>query len=128
MYLDAFRRQIGDVYLPDGRSLAYVLASDGSVYVLQKSASDAMLLEAGNDARAHERGIFGESCTQTENIDKPKCTIKGNYPRLGSRSTYHTPECMAYKNTKVQLYLGDQWFCTEKEAIAAGFTKAETCP
>lgn len=32
------------------------------------------------------------------------------------------------KATKVQLYLGDVWFCSEKEAIKAGFRKPEQCP
>lgn len=128
IYLDAFRRDIADVYLPDGRSLAYVLAEEGSVYVLQKSASDSKLLAIGNDARTNNRGIFGEPCTQTENVQKSSCVIKGNYPRSNSKGSYHLPGCKSYKTAMVQLYLGDQWFCTEKEAQKAGFTKAETCP
>jgi hypothetical protein len=28
----------------------------------------------------------------------------------------------------IQLHQGDQWFCTEKEAVKAGFVKAGGCP
>jgi hypothetical protein len=28
----------------------------------------------------------------------------------------------------VEKDLGEDWFCTEKEAIKAGFTKASNCP
>lgn len=127
IYLDAFRRQIADVYMPNGTRLAQVLAREGSVYVLQKSASDPLLLEAGAEARINHRGIFGESCTQTINSNKSSCSIKGNTLQ-GKSSIYHLPTCNSYKTAQVQLYLGDQWFCTEKEAQQAGFTKAETCP
>ncbi len=32
-----------------------------------------------------------------------------------------------YEKTEVQLYMGDQWYCTEKEAIKAGYVKATDC-
>ena len=40
---------------------------------------------------------------------------------------YYVPDCAQYAFTIVELDVGEQWFCGEKEAKAAGYTKAETC-
>ncbi len=117
-YLDRFRRNIANVYLSDGSLLAETLAREGSVIVNQ----------GGNEARTKKTGLHGLPCTQTTNTQRPTCTIKGNRPEGGGKPTYHLPGCNSYPITTVQLYVGDEWFCTEKEAIKAGFTKAETCP
>lgn len=127
-YLDRFRRNIANVYLSDGSLLAETLAREGSVVVNQGGTPDPKLLSAGNEARMKKTGLHGLPCTQTTNTKHPECTIKGNKPEGGKKPTYHMPGCKSYPITAVQLYFGDQWFCTEKEAIKAGFTKAETCP
>lgn len=128
LYLDVYRRQIANVYLSNGSLLASVLAREGSVYVRQNSPGDQALLAAGDEARANKRGIYGEPCTQTENEENARCVIKANNPGTTGRKIYHLPGCKSYPITQVQLYMGDQWFCTEKEAIRAGYTKAESCP
>lgn len=128
VYFDRYRRQVADVYLRNGKSLAQYLAASGSVYVHQKSGSSRDLLDAGNDARDAKRGIYGEPCTQETNTESPECIIKGNIPDGEGGKTYHLPGCRAYTITKVELSRGDQWFCSEREAEKAGFRKAETCP
>ncbi|HHY72924.1 MAG TPA: nuclease [Bacillus bacterium] len=45
----------------------------------------------------------------------PDCLIKGNINSKGEK-IYHTPYSRSYKQTKPE-----RWFCTEKEAEAAGF-------
>lgn len=116
------------MYLSDGSLLAETLAREGSVIVNQKSISDAKLVAAGKEAKEKKVGLHGLPCTQLTNTDRPTCTIKGNKPESGGKPTYHMPGCNSYSITTVQLYFGDRWFCTEKEAKEAGFTKAETCP
>lgn len=128
LYIDEYRRQLADVYLPNGRSLAKELAKEGSVYVHQRGKGDDELLAIGNEARKSLIGIYGEPCTQWKNTEKPACVIKGNNPGTTGNKTYHLPGCQSYTITAVQLYLGDQWFCTEKEAREAGYTRAVTCP
>jgi endonuclease YncB( thermonuclease family) len=127
LYIDEYRRELADVYLSDGTLLAEVLAKSGSAYVHQRAGSNPALLAMGNEARKNMRGIYGKTCTQWTNTDKPSCTIKGNNPGTTGNKTYHMPGCQSYAITAVQLYLGDQWFCTEKEAKAAGYTKALSC-
>lgn len=55
--------------------------------------------------------------TPIENREKPKqgCDIKGNINSKGEK-IYHTPQSPYYDRTKQE-----QWFCTEEEAVQAGF-------
>ena len=52
------------------------------------------------------------------------CAIKGHYATRAwpSKGIYHLPECGSYRRTKAK-----RWFCTEDDALAAGFRKAYTC-
>jgi endonuclease YncB( thermonuclease family) len=55
------------------------------------------------------------------------CEIKGKYAvraRLtGHRGIYHLPGCGSYRRTQSP----DRWFCSEGDAIAAGFRLSYTC-
>ena len=52
------------------------------------------------------------------------CTIKGNISSKGER-IYHLPGDQHYDRTKINLAKGERWFCSEAEAIAAGWRKAK---
>ena len=47
------------------------------------------------------------------------CMIKGNITRSGH--IYHMPWSPWYAKTQVEPARGERWFCTEAEAIAAGW-------
>ena len=49
-----------------------------------------------------------------------QCLIKGNINSKGSK-IYHVPGTSSYKSTKIDTSQGERWFCTEAEAIAAGW-------
>jgi hypothetical protein len=52
------------------------------------------------------------------------CTIKGNVaPGTGER-IYHLPGDAFHGRTRVSLWRGERWFCTEAEARAAGWRRA----
>jgi hypothetical protein len=57
------------------------------------------------------------------------CMIKGKAHRVPivTRGIYHMPGCRNYRETKIDTKRGDQWFCTETEALAANFRKAKNC-
>ncbi|MBI4066622.1 thermonuclease family protein [Candidatus Gottesmanbacteria bacterium] len=78
----------------------------------------------GLEIKTAKKGIFG-ACQSTVNTKNPTCVIKGNIDR--TRKTYHMPGCTQYPYTVVEEDIGEQWFCTEKEARAAGYTKSERC-
>lgn len=49
------------------------------------------------------------------------CPIKGNISRATGDRIYHTPWSRSYDSTKISVEKGERWFCTEEEALAAGW-------
>lgn len=123
--------------IPDqqGRGMALVYAGNtlvnkellakGLARYHHDTTSQAELLKTAADvAKENKLGIFG-ACQSLTNTKNPSCVIKGNRDRL--RKTYHVPGCTQYPYTVVEEDIGEQWFCTEKEAKAAGYVKSERC-
>ena len=54
---------------------------------------------------------------------KKACNIKGNINSNGAR-IYHLPGGSWYGATKINKAKGERWFCSEKEAQAAGWRAA----
>lgn len=50
------------------------------------------------------------------------CAIKGNISR--GKRIYHMPWDNWYRRTKIETARGERWFCSEAEAIAAGWRHA----
>jgi len=127
IYRDPYQRLVSLVYAGD-QFVNKAMLADGLAYhhlhnPLEEIGED--LKNTSQAARERKIGIFGPACTQMTNSAKPKCDVKGN-TRNGN--IYYRPDCGVYPNVAVQLYLGDRWFCSEKEAIKAGFRKPEQCP
>ncbi|MGB3204146.1 MAG: cold shock domain-containing protein [Crinalium sp.] len=55
---------------------------------------------------------------------KPECKIKGNISIETGNKIYHVPGAEDYNSTKIDLFRGEKWFCTESEAIANGWRKS----
>lgn len=53
------------------------------------------------------------------------CVIKGNI-NAKKEKIYHLPYCPSYKATKIDKP-GERYFCTEQEAVRAGWRKAGNC-
>lgn len=52
-----------------------------------------------------------------------RCVIKGNVSRHGER-IYHLPFQYFYGRTKIDESDGERWFCTEAEALEAGWRRS----
>jgi endonuclease YncB( thermonuclease family) len=52
------------------------------------------------------------------------CRIKGNISRSGER-IYHLPGQRDYARTQIDTARGERWFCSEAEARAAGWRRAQ---
>lgn len=50
------------------------------------------------------------------------CVIKGNVSANGR--IYHLPGARSYAKTRISTARGERWFCTEAEAVAAGWRPA----
>ena len=61
---------------------------------------------------AEERNLL-----QTEQ----QCKIKGNISKTTGEKIYHLPGDKYYDQTKIDAFAGEKVFCTESEAIKAGW-------
>ena len=53
-----------------------------------------------------------------------QCVIKGNISSKGER-IYHVPGGRYYDATVIDTAKGERWFCSEAEAVAAGWRKSK---
>jgi uncharacterized protein YdeI (BOF family) len=113
----------------DGALVNEVMLKEGFLRYQGGSSSEKERLQAAADtARENHVGIYSTKCHQITNPDNPKCSIKGNIDKSSGKKTYHFSGCSGYSNNVViEKDLSEQWFCTEKEAKAAGYEKSETC-
>ena len=61
----------------------------------------------------------------TSSTTSTSCIIKGNISSGGK--IYHLPGCGSYEKTVIDETAGEKWFCTEEEAVQAGWRKAKNC-
>ncbi|MBR3595094.1 hypothetical protein IKL45_02565 [Candidatus Saccharibacteria bacterium] len=54
-----------------------------------------------------------------------KCNIKGNISYRTGEKIYHVPGQRYYDSTKINTSAGERWFCSEAEAVAAGWRKSK---
>ncbi len=118
-----------------GRYLAYVYAKDAkkevfvNQYLLEQGAGEffldtvnlkyqSELVKAAEKGYSEKKGKWS-ACA----LDQQGCIIKANLDKLDKR-WYHLPGFRHYDQVKINLEKGDRWFCTEEEAIKAGFEKA----
>lgn len=116
-----WKRLVGSVYTTDGDIQEIMLSKGLATY---RGGGSKALQTASNKARSEKIGVYSERCTQLTNPTNPKCNIKGNIRR---EKFYHYPGCSQYTNTEVQLYLGEKWFCSVREAEKDGFVKGADC-
>lgn len=98
-----------------------------------------LYIDLEQDAIAHQRGLWGEECEyrdsfETKNISptniappNASCLIKGNVSGKGLGKIYFLPGCTNYATTRINPSDGEQYFCSVKEAEAAGFVRSKTC-
>lgn len=100
-----------------------------------------LFVEAQKEARANQLGLW-QACQPTTTGTVPDqtptpqsgasssqssaCTIKGNINAKGEK-IYHMIGCKSYSKTVVDESVGERWFCSEKEALDAGWRKALNC-
>jgi len=52
------------------------------------------------------------------------CGIKGNISTRTGERIYHVPGQRHYWATRINLFGGERWFCSEADARAAGWRKS----
>jgi micrococcal nuclease len=93
-------------------------------------------MAAETEARTALRGIWGllgsptyaadagASCAGGCVTPPAGCTIKGNISANGEK-IYHVPGQKYYTQTVIEPEKGERWFCSEAEAVAAGWRKSK---
>lgn len=124
--IDTIGRPMALIYLEDTLVNEEILKSGWVRFHGDNNNKNEVLKKAFEEARGKKLGVYSNKCRQMTNADNSKCNIKGNIDR--DRRKYYFPGCVQYDYTIVEKDIGEMWFCTEKEAISAGFEKSERCP
>lgn len=114
----------------DGRDVGSLMVRAGAAIAYRAYSQDYVADE--NLARAEARGLWNGAATDpslyrriARHQPAPKgCAIKGNVSSRGSR-IYHLPGQRDYDATRISPPKGEQYFCSEAEAVAAGFRAAK---
>lgn len=65
------------------------------------------------------RDLRWKAAMAREEAAPPGCPIKGNISERGR--IYHAPWSRSYGRTRINTAKGERWFCSEAEAVAAGW-------
>lgn len=102
-----------------GWALAFVKYSSRYVEDQKRAEAARIGLWAGSFVKPWEwRSDMSRSAQATGN-----CIIKGNINGKGER-IYHMPFQQYYSRARVDTNRGERWFCTEDEAISAGWRRS----
>ena len=93
--------------------------------------------KAEKTARESNLGLWSEQCKVIPSVVSTKkpiqsgsntsaCSIKGNINSSGEK-IYHVQGCRDYNKTVIESSKGERFFCSEEEAVSAGWRKAKNC-
>lgn len=140
---DKYNRLLRYVYLEDGTFINLQLVKEGfarsSTYPPDVKYQEEFK-KADEEARTSSIGLWApDTCSgTTEAVTKPavvapvtvpvatgntsqtNCTIKGNISSAGEK-IYHVPGGAYYEKTSINTSNGEMWFCSESEAVSAGW-------
>lgn len=120
--------RIISVCTANGIDINESLVRNGNAWAFLKFSNDYESVEI--IARQQKLGVW-QATTETPwdyrakkwevgiQVSPKGCPIKGNISKNGR--IYHTPWSPWYSRTKITLKKGERWFCSEDEALAAGW-------
>ncbi|WP_226913254.1 thermonuclease family protein [Gephyromycinifex aptenodytis] len=144
---DRYNRLLRHVRLANGTLAAQELIAGGygREYTYDAPyAHQSAFREAQAQAQRAGRGIWGTDCPaanaggagekhptaprqtkpEAQGAPKGKCAIKGNISRGSGEKIYHVPSGDSYQRTQISESKGERWFCSEREAVEAGWRRA----
>ena len=126
---DSYERLIA-VCSSGGVEINRAMVRSGWALAFRKFSDDYAADEkAANDAR---RGLWAGTfalpwewraekwSSAVQEVPDSECPIKGNINSKGDR-IYHAPWSRSYKRTRINTAKGERWFCSEADALAAGW-------
>lgn len=117
----------------NGRLINEIVLKEGWARTdYRKNSQREKLTAAYHFAKNNNIGIYSTLCREPANsLNSPNsqnCQIKGNIDKSTYQKFYHLPSCKQYNQIVIDKDMGEGYFCSEKEAEAAGFKKASGCP
>lgn len=117
-----------------GQDIAAALVAEGLAFAYRRYAMDYDLIE--KQAAAADRGIWAMQVQNPAAFRQQQqpapaapqqaagdCSIKGNISAKGER-IHHSPGQEHYDRTRINTGKGERWFCSRREAEAAGWRAA----
>lgn len=143
---DKYDRLLRYVFLEDGTNFNLLMIKEGYAYEYTFDLPYKYQTEFKNaqkKAQADKTGLWStntcngdttktastnSTTTQTSNTttNTNSCTIKGNISS-SKEKIFHVVGCGSYNKTVIDESKGEKWFCSEQEAIDAGWRKALNC-
>lgn len=125
---DTYGRRMGLVYAGPVLVNERMLADGYARPDYSPNSQSGRLKAAYAEATAAKRGIHSGLCKKVSPTPpSPQCVIKGNIDKGTWDHLYHLPRCRHYNQIVLDEDMGEQFFCSEKEAKNAGFTIAPDC-
>jgi endonuclease YncB( thermonuclease family) len=137
---DRYGRLVGEVLLPDGRSLNQELVKAGMAWWYRPYApNDIMLAQLEAEARTAKRGLWADAhpvppweWRKGQRASSQAAAAPANEPSslgaiIGNKRSkiYHEPTCPEYEKVSSQNRVT---FQSREEAEHAGYRRARTCP
>lgn len=114
----------------NGQDMGQQIVANGWAFAYRQYGLDYDLDEKG--ASVTDRGLHGFRVQSPAQFRKtrakgripidPRCRIKGNISKNGQ--IYHVPGQEFYEQTGINEKRGERWFCSENEAVRAGWRRA----
>ena len=133
---DKYGRLLRYVFLENGSNFNLKMIEDGYAYEYTYDGSYKYQQEfklAQKKAEENKTGLWGEGCQSHPIVTTPEqataagsCNIKGNI-NAKKEKIFHSPGCGSYNNTVIDENVGEKWFCSEQDALNAGWRKALNC-
>jgi len=134
---DKYGRLLRYVFLEDGTSFNLLMIKEGYAYEYTYSLPykyQTEFKQAQKEAETNKAGLWGNTCngknapviTSPSSEGSGSCTIKGNINSKGEK-IFHAIGCGSYNKTVIDESKGEKWFCSEEEAVSAGWRKALNC-
>ena len=119
---DDYGRILADVFV-NNTHINKMMLLEGLTRFTYTGQDYANLKAINHNAKKLKIGIYSPLC-RTISLDE-NCKIKANNNH--GKKFYFTPDCRNYEQVIIDESYGDKWFCSENEALDAGFKKATNC-
>jgi len=136
---DKYNRLLRYVFLLDSSNFNLLMIKSGYAYEYTYNLPykyQEEFKQAQKYAEKNGLGLWGADCVDTRSSTIPttpkvneslnSCNIKGNI-NSKKEKIYHLPGCGSYEKTVINEEVDEKWFCSEEEALDAGWRKALNC-